>query len=139
MEVQPQSYDRRIVHVLAEARRTQAELLQGQGTPEGYRASAEAYESILKSDENYALSPRILYPLGLDYYMLDRPEQSAPLFLRVLDLEAGPAMTAGALFYLGEMNAAKGRNAAAQGLYRRALEIVPGDSPLRPELERRLR
>jgi tetratricopeptide (TPR) repeat protein len=137
--VAPQTYEDRFIYYLVEARRNLADLQQREGSPAGYGRSAEAYESILKSAPDFENVPRILYPLALDYFMLDRPNQAVPLFRRLLDTDAGPMMKAGAWFYLGEIYQASRRKEEARDFFRRALEIVPPESPLKQELEKRLR
>jgi hypothetical protein len=136
--VVPQAYEDRLVYYLALARRALGDLAQQEGSRQGYERSAKAYESILKAAPQLGRDPRTLYPLALDYYLLDRPNDAAPLFLEIVDTDAGPETKAGALFYLGELHRGARRGSEAQGFYRRALEIVPPDSPLKAELERRI-
>lgn len=138
VHVTPQSYEKRLVYYLAEARRTMGDLLQREGSREGFARSALAYESILNAVPEYASEPKIAYPLALDYYMLDRLEPAAGLFRRVVEADASPLMKSGALFYLGEIHAAARRPQEARDFYRRALEVAPPGSPLRDELRKRL-
>jgi hypothetical protein len=136
--VLPQAYEDRLVYYLALARRNQGDLAQREGSRSGYERSARAYESILKAAPVLGRDPALLYALALDYYMLDRFNEAAPLFLEIVDAGAGLNLKAGSLFYLGEIHKASRRGPEALEFYRRALEIVPAESPLKPELERRL-
>jgi hypothetical protein len=136
--VSPQCYEDRIIYYLVQARRKLGDLAQRAGGRTGFEESARTYESIAAAAPDFALDPQIQYPLGLDYFMLDRPAEAEPLFAKVADSDAGPQLKAGARFYLGEICRASGRAAAAAEHYRRALQIVPADSPLKEELERRL-
>jgi hypothetical protein len=138
LEVSAQPYEDRMVHHLAHARRTMGDLLQREGTREGYARSALAYESILKAAPELGGASNILYPLALDYYMLDRYDAAAPLFKQVADGDAGPMTKAGALFYLGDLHARARRRDEAREYYRRALEVAPADLPLRDEIRKRL-
>jgi tetratricopeptide (TPR) repeat protein len=133
-----QSYEDRLIYFLGEAMRNQADLLQRQGTPAGFARSAEAYQTLLHWIPGRDEDPRVIYPLGLDLYMLDRPAEAAPLFQRLLLTDASSLMKSGALFYLGEIHAAAKRKREALEFYRRALELVPAGSGLRAEIERRL-
>lgn len=137
--VVPQAYEDRLVYYLAVARRNLGNLAQQEGSRSGFERSAKAYESILKAAPQLGRDPHTLYPLALDYYFLDRPNEAAPLFLELADSDAGALTKAGALFYLGELHQASRRPSEAQRFYRRALEIVPPESPLKVELDRRLR
>jgi hypothetical protein len=136
--VEPESYERRFVRALALARLNLAGLIQRSGGPDAFSDSAKIYESILKAAPEYGANPELLYPLALDYFMLDRSPEANDLFERLLREDPDPSQKAGALFYLGELRSAQRRKEEARSFYRRALEAAPKDSPLRPELQKRL-
>jgi len=136
--VLPQAYEDRLIYYMAVARRNLGELAQREGTRAGYERSAECYESILRLAPELGWDPQLLYALGLDDYLLDRREAAAAMFERALELDPRPQVKAGSLFYLGELHAAGGRRERALDFYRRAREVVPPESPLRAELDRRL-
>jgi hypothetical protein len=136
--VEPESYERRLVRVLAQARLNIANLLQRGGGPDAFSGSAKVYESILKAAPESESNPELLYPLALDYFMLDRYPEANDFFERLLRQDPDPSQKAGALFYLGELRRMQRRNEDARTYYRQALEAAPSDSPLRPELEKRL-
>jgi len=136
--VEPESYERRFVRALTLARLNLASLIQGSGRPDAFSSSAKVYESILKAAPEAATNPELLYPLALDYFMLDRYPEANDSFERLLREDPDPSQKAGALFYLGELRRMQRRNEEARDFYRRALEVAPTDSPLRPELEKRL-
>lgn len=137
--VRPQAYEERILYYLADARRKLGDLAQREGTKEGFERSARAYESIVRAAPDFGADPRIQYPLGLDYYMLNRPNEAAAAFTKALEADPSPTLKAGSLFYLGQLHEGSGRKPEALDHYRRALEVVPPESPLKPELERRLK
>jgi hypothetical protein len=136
--VEPESYERRFVRALAQARLNLASLLQGSGRPDAFSSSAKVYESILKAAPEYGANPELLYPLALDYFMLDRYPEANDLFERLLREDPDASQKAGALFYLGELRRMQRRHGDAQVYYQQALQAAPADSPLRPELEKRL-
>jgi Protein of unknown function (DUF2723) len=133
--VQPQAYEERLKYCLSEARRNLGDVLQQQG---GYAKSADAYQSILRASPEKDQDPQILYPLALDLFLLNRPAEASPLFLRLLGTDASPTMKSGALFYLGEIHSGARQERQAAEYFRQALDLAPFDSPLRAEIERRL-
>jgi hypothetical protein len=138
VEVASEAYERRLLSCLALARRNLAGLILSGGAPGSFAQSASIYESILKADPESARNPEVLYPLGLDYYMLDRYAEANDLFERLLREHPEPSQKAGALFYLGELCRMLQRDEEAKSYYRRALDAAPAASKLRPELEKRL-
>jgi len=137
--VKPEPYERRLVFFLAQARRNLANLIQSSGGPKAFAHSAPMYESILKAAPEYGSDPGILYPLALDYFMLDRLVEANDLFEKLLREGPDPSQKAGALFYLGELRRMQRRDEEAKAYFRQALDVAPAGSPLRPELEKRLK
>lgn len=136
--VRPEAYERRLLYFLAVAQRNLGHLIQRGGGPQAFAQSAPVYESILKWAPEFRSDPGVLYPLALDYFMLDRLAESNNLFEEVLRQNPFPTEKAGALFYLGELRRMQRRNEEAADFYRKALDAAPADSPLRPELQKRL-
>jgi tetratricopeptide (TPR) repeat protein len=116
----------------------QAGILQRSGTASGYAESAELYESIFDRVPEYRQEPQLLYPLALSCYMVDRLDKAESYFNRCRAEPLGASMSAGVLFYLGEIRRGQGRSAEAGEFYHEALKVAPPDSPLREQLKQRL-
>jgi hypothetical protein len=136
--VKSEGYEHRLLSCLVLARRNLAGLIQSGGGPGAFSQSAPIYESILKVTPEYAQDTEILYPLALDYFMLDRYAEANDLFERLLRENPDPSQKAGSFFYLGELRRLQRRDEEAKAYFRKALEAAPKDSRLRPELEKRL-
>jgi tetratricopeptide (TPR) repeat protein len=136
--VLPDAYEERLLSALVRARLNLASAVQREGTPRAFAESATIYEEVLRVSPDTGKDPEVLYPLGLDDFMLNRYGEAEDLFQRTLREDPTPSEKAGALFYLGELRRMGRRPEEARSLYRQALEAAPPGSPLRPELEKRL-
>jgi hypothetical protein len=138
LSVLPEPYEWRYVRPLLEVRVARAERETMRRTPEGYRAAAALYESVLRLDRDRVFDGRCAFLYGTALAALgDR--RSTIAFESALEKGGlAPAQEALALLQLGDRHRAEGRADRARDCYQRASTLRIQDPALRLEIQRRL-
>jgi hypothetical protein len=87
VRVRPETFEHRFLRDLLRARKHLADWHARAGTAEGFRRSAEIYESILKLDSWMDTDPGAVYPLAGAYFGMKRYDLAEPWLRKALDLE----------------------------------------------------
>jgi hypothetical protein len=134
--VKPLSYEKRLVHLLLQARLNLARGLTERGR---FEPAAKLFESIVALDPDSANTLELVHFAGICYHALGRDDRAEPLLRRSSEEGTRPEWRATATFYRGEIARTRGDEAGALRLFREAL-ATPGLTPAyRAEMEKRLK
>lgn len=137
VEVRAEAYEHRLLRDLLRARKNLADWAALSGTAEGYRRSAELYESILALDPWMREDPGAVVPLARAYAALRRFDLAEPWLKKSLQLRLPPGIRAQLCCLLVEICTEGKRPKEAAGWAAAALAIPELPSDLRKKLEGR--
>lgn len=135
LAVRPESYEHRLLRVLLRARKNRADWLALTGTLDGFRRSAELYESILALDPWMAEDPGAVVPLAKAHFGERRYDLAEPWLLKSLRLSLPPAIRAQICCLLAEIYRTWNRPDEVRAWSNQALAIPELPLELRKKLE----
>jgi hypothetical protein len=137
VEVRPEAYEHRLLRDLLRARKNLADWAALSGSAEGFRRSAEIYESILALDPWMKEDPGAVVPLARAYAGLRRFDLAEPWLKKSLELRLPPGIRAQLCCLLVEIYTEWKRTSDAASWAAAALAIPELPADLRKKLEAR--
>ncbi len=134
LEVEPEAYEERLIHLVVMARYHLAMGLTEKGD---YLAAGRLCESIFALDPKYRDRPEIVHHYAISMLAAGETAKAEPALRRSAEISVLPRNRATAALYLGELARGRGDEAEAARRFRQALETPGLDDVTRRDIETR--